>query len=98
MKPKFAVAPSAHAHAGLGAGAMPATASLRMAGLALSVQIDDLGLRGPSLPSALRNIRELQTAIGIAAAAMTGGPLHVSATFDDRGLAASDVLATLRAS
>ena len=45
-----------------------------------------------------RNIRELQAAIGVAAAAMLGGPIDVSAAFDDRGLAASDVLATLRAS
>ncbi|HAP78069.1 MAG TPA: 4-hydroxy-3-methylbut-2-enyl diphosphate reductase [Acidimicrobiaceae bacterium] len=42
-----------------------------------------------------RNIRDLQAAIGVAAAAMCGGPSHVSNTFDDRGLAASDVLATL---
>jgi 4-hydroxy-3-methylbut-2-enyl diphosphate reductase len=45
-----------------------------------------------------RNIRELQTAIGVAAAALCGGPFEVSASLDDRGLAASDVLATLRAS
>jgi 4-hydroxy-3-methylbut-2-enyl diphosphate reductase len=45
-----------------------------------------------------RNIRELQTAIGLTAAAMLGGPQEASATFDDRGLAASDVLATLLAS
>ncbi len=45
-----------------------------------------------------RNIRELQAAIGTAAAAMTGGPPEVSNSFDDRGLAASDVLATLRTS
>jgi 4-hydroxy-3-methylbut-2-enyl diphosphate reductase len=45
-----------------------------------------------------RNIRELQTAIGLAAAAMMGGPREASASFDDRGLAASDVLATLRSS
>jgi 4-hydroxy-3-methylbut-2-enyl diphosphate reductase len=45
-----------------------------------------------------RNIRELQAAIGTAAAAMVGGPPEVSNSFDDRGLAASDVLATLRAS
>ena len=45
-----------------------------------------------------RNIRELQSAIGIAAAAMLGGPVDTSAVFDDRRLAASDVLATLRAS
>jgi 4-hydroxy-3-methylbut-2-enyl diphosphate reductase len=45
-----------------------------------------------------RNIRELQAAIGTAAAAMVGGPPEVSNSFDDRGLAASDVLATLRTS
>ncbi len=45
-----------------------------------------------------RNIRELQTAIGVAAAAMLGGPVEASTVFDDRALAASDVLATLRAS
>jgi len=42
-----------------------------------------------------RNIRDLQGAIGIAAAAMSGGPVSRSSVFDDRGLAASDVLATL---
>ena len=45
-----------------------------------------------------RNIRDLQAAIGIAAAAMSGGPIDVSTVFDDRALAASDVLATLVAS
>jgi len=45
-----------------------------------------------------RNIRDLQAAIGFAAAALLGGPADVSAVFDDRGLAASDVLATLVAS
>ena len=45
-----------------------------------------------------RNIRDLQSAIGFAAAAMTGGPADESLVFDDRGLAASDVLATLVAS
>ncbi len=45
-----------------------------------------------------RNIRDLQAAIGIAAAAMLGGPIAVSTVFDDRALAASDVLATLVAS
>ena len=45
-----------------------------------------------------RNIRELQSAIGTAAAAMLGGPVGQSSTFDDRGLAASDVLSALRAS
>jgi 4-hydroxy-3-methylbut-2-enyl diphosphate reductase len=44
-----------------------------------------------------RNIRELQAAIGIAAAAMVGGPVSTSATLDDRALAASDVLAALHA-
>ena len=42
-----------------------------------------------------RNIRDLQAAIGVAAAAMSGGPVSNSTVFDDRGLAASDVLATL---
>jgi len=45
-----------------------------------------------------RNIRDLQSAIGFAAAAMSGGPAEGSLVFDDRGLAASDVLATLVAS
>ncbi len=45
-----------------------------------------------------RNIRDMQAAIGVAAAAMCGGPAQVSAVFDDRSLAASDVLATLVAS
>ena len=45
-----------------------------------------------------RNIRDLQAAIGVATAAMCGGPVERSAVFDDRGLAASDVLATLVAS
>ena len=42
-----------------------------------------------------RNIRDLQAAIGVAAAAMSGGPVEASTVFDDRRLAASDVLATL---
>jgi 4-hydroxy-3-methylbut-2-enyl diphosphate reductase len=42
-----------------------------------------------------RNIRDLQAAIGVAAAAISGGPVSHSTVFDDRGLAASDVLATL---
>ena len=45
-----------------------------------------------------RNIRDLQAAIGVAAAAMSGGRTELSTVFDDRGLAASDVLATLVAS
>ncbi len=45
-----------------------------------------------------RNIRDLQSAIGIAAAAMSGGRIELSTVFDDRRLAASDVLATLVAS
>ena len=45
-----------------------------------------------------RNIRDLQAAIGFAAAALLGGPADGSLVFDDRGLAASDVLATLVAS
>ncbi len=44
-----------------------------------------------------RNIRELQGSIGVAAAAMVGGPVALSATLDDRALAASDVLAALHA-
>lgn len=43
-----------------------------------------------------RNIRDLQQAIGVAAAVMVGGPTEMSATMDDRALAASDVLAALR--
>jgi len=43
-----------------------------------------------------RNIRDLQQAIGTAAAVMVGGPAEASATMDDRALAASDVLAALR--
>jgi 4-hydroxy-3-methylbut-2-enyl diphosphate reductase len=42
-----------------------------------------------------RNIRELQAAIGCAAATLLGGDASRSATFDDHHLAASDVLATL---
>jgi 4-hydroxy-3-methylbut-2-en-1-yl diphosphate reductase len=45
-----------------------------------------------------RNIRELQAAIGAAAATMLGGDAAASATFDDHRLAASDVLAALRGS
>ena len=43
-----------------------------------------------------RNIRELQAAIGAAAAAMLGGSVAESATLNDREFAASDVLAALR--
>ena len=42
-----------------------------------------------------RNIRDLQAAIGVAAAVMTGGRGATSEVFDDRGLAASEVLASL---
>jgi 4-hydroxy-3-methylbut-2-enyl diphosphate reductase len=42
-----------------------------------------------------RNIRELQAAIGTAAATMLGGDPSRSATFDDHHLAASDVLEIL---
>jgi 4-hydroxy-3-methylbut-2-enyl diphosphate reductase len=42
-----------------------------------------------------RNIRELQMAIGVAASTMLGGDAAVSASLDDRNLAASDVLASL---
>ena len=42
-----------------------------------------------------RNIRDLQAAVGIAAAAMSGGRIELSTVLDDRRLAASDVLATL---
>lgn len=45
-----------------------------------------------------RNIRELQAAIGAAAATMLGGDAAASATFDDHRLAASEVLAALRGS
>lgn len=45
-----------------------------------------------------RNIRELQAAIGAAAATMLGGDAVASATFDDHRLAASEVLAALRGS
>jgi 4-hydroxy-3-methylbut-2-enyl diphosphate reductase len=45
-----------------------------------------------------RNIRELQAAIGAAAATMLGGDATASATFDDHRLAASEVLAALRGS
>ena len=45
-----------------------------------------------------RNIRDLQAAIGVAAAAMSGGRIELSTVFDDRGLTASDVLTTLVAS
>ncbi len=43
-----------------------------------------------------RNIRELQTAIGAASAAMLGGSATLSATMNDHEFAASDVLAALR--
>ena len=45
-----------------------------------------------------RNIRDLQCAIGVAAAAMCGGRVELSTVFDDRNVAASDVLETLAAS
>ena len=45
-----------------------------------------------------RNIRELQAAVGMAAATMAGGSAVTSATLDDRRFAASDVLAALRPS
>ncbi len=43
-----------------------------------------------------RNIRELQAAIGTAAAALLGGSVIQSATMNDHQFAASDVLAALR--
>lgn len=43
-----------------------------------------------------RNIRDLQSAIGIAAATMLGAPTAASSTMDDRALEASVVLAALR--
>ena len=43
-----------------------------------------------------RNIRDLQTAIGTAAAAMLGADRAASALADDRAMAASDVLAALQ--
>ena len=51
---------SSAAAAAAAAHCTPAAASLRLAGLALSLQIDELGIRGPSVPMALRSIRELQ--------------------------------------
>ena len=45
-----------------------------------------------------RNIRELQAAIGTAAAALLGGSVTNSATMNDHEFAASDVLAALRVS
>ena len=45
-----------------------------------------------------RNIRDLQAAVGTAAAAMAGGSVGSSVVFDDRSLAASDVLAALHSS
>jgi 4-hydroxy-3-methylbut-2-enyl diphosphate reductase len=42
-----------------------------------------------------RSIRELQAAIGQAATVLLGGDPGTAARFDDRGLAASDVLRTL---
>jgi 4-hydroxy-3-methylbut-2-en-1-yl diphosphate reductase len=45
-----------------------------------------------------RNIRELQAAIGAAAAALLGGTVAQSATMNDHEFAASDVLAALRVS
>ncbi len=44
-----------------------------------------------------RNIRDLQGAIGVAAGAMLGGFAAEGSVFDDRALAASDVLAALPA-
>jgi len=45
-----------------------------------------------------RNIRELQSSIGVAAAAMLGASTSRSVEMDDRRMHASDVLASLRAS
>jgi 4-hydroxy-3-methylbut-2-enyl diphosphate reductase len=45
-----------------------------------------------------RNIRDLQQAVGVAVAALTGGSISASATLDDRRFAASDVLEALRTS
>ena len=42
-----------------------------------------------------RNIRDLQASIGVAAAAMSGGPISVSRSFDDAALSASSVLGNL---
>jgi 4-hydroxy-3-methylbut-2-enyl diphosphate reductase len=44
-----------------------------------------------------RNIRELQSAVGMAATVMAGGTANGAPTMDDRALAASDVLTALRA-
>src|SRR5204863_10080399 len=43
-----------------------------------------------------RQLRELQTAIGMAASALVGGSAESAAEFDDRALLASDVLEALR--
>jgi 4-hydroxy-3-methylbut-2-enyl diphosphate reductase len=44
-----------------------------------------------------RNIRDLQTAIEVAATVLSGGSLETAPTMDDRSLPASDVLEALRA-
>jgi 4-hydroxy-3-methylbut-2-enyl diphosphate reductase len=44
-----------------------------------------------------RNIRDLQTAVELAATVLSGGALESGATMDDRALPASDVLEALRA-
>ncbi|MFZ9628752.1 MAG: 4-hydroxy-3-methylbut-2-enyl diphosphate reductase [Ilumatobacteraceae bacterium] len=43
-----------------------------------------------------RHLRDLQSAIGVAASAMVGGRVEHSSSFDDRSLAASHVLSALR--
>ncbi len=45
-----------------------------------------------------RNIRDLQAAVGVAVAALTGASATLSATLDDRRFAASDALDALRTS
>jgi 4-hydroxy-3-methylbut-2-enyl diphosphate reductase len=45
-----------------------------------------------------RNIRELQTAVGVAASVLVGGSAGSSSSLNDNDLDASDVLAALRAS
>jgi 4-hydroxy-3-methylbut-2-enyl diphosphate reductase len=43
-----------------------------------------------------RNLRDLIGAVGVAATAMAGGSRHRAPALDDRALAASEVLASLR--
>lgn len=52
-------------HTGSAAGPRPATVLLRLRPLTLALQIDDLGLRGDSVPSPLRSIRQLQLTLDL---------------------------------